>query len=162
MDMEGNGESAPTRRRSDCGRKRLGIWKSSKLNRTTNVLCWDEIEELRTTMEKNLEAQDERSKAAELERKSLPPNVVEGAPPAVLKELNRIRIQLAETERQERQLHRSVEDLQRRNKALIQEREEFRSSSRRLVHVQQQLEELIASTKLSRPITWLGPRFRIP
>jgi hypothetical protein len=49
---------------------------------------------------------------------------------------------LAESERQQRQLHRSVEDLQRRNKALIQEREEFRSSSRRLVHVQKQLEDL--------------------
>jgi hypothetical protein len=59
MDMEGNGESAATRRRSDCGRKRLGIWKSSKLNRTTNVLCGTKLKN-RTTMEKKLEAQDER------------------------------------------------------------------------------------------------------
>jgi hypothetical protein len=80
----------------------------------------EEIEDLRAEMEEKLEEQDERNKAAQLDRKSSPVSV-EGAPPAVLKELNRIRIQLAESERQERQLHRSVEDLQRRNKALIQD-----------------------------------------
>jgi DNA repair exonuclease SbcCD ATPase subunit len=143
MDMEGNDESAP-----DSSTERMWQEKARYLEEQVQAqsenetALRDEIEELRTAMEEKLEAQDHRIKTAELDRQSLPPNVVEGAPPAVLKELNRIRIQLAETERQERQLHRSVEDLQRRNKALIQEREEFRSSSRRLVHVQQQLEEL--------------------
>jgi hypothetical protein len=143
MDVEGTASSAP-----DSSSERLWQEKARYLEeqvqaqQENETALRDEIEELRTAMEEKLNAQDERNKAAELDRKSLPPNVVEGAPPAVLKELNRIRIQLAETECQERQLHRSVEDLQRRNKALIQEREEFRSSSRRLVHVQQQLEEL--------------------
>jgi mitotic spindle assembly checkpoint protein MAD1 len=101
----------------------------------------EEIEDLRAEMEEKLEEQDERNKAAQLDRKSSPVSV-EGAPPAVLKELNRIRIQLAESERQQRQLNRSVEDLQRRNKTLIQEREEFRSASHRLPVVQKQLEDL--------------------
>jgi hypothetical protein len=143
MDMEGTASSAP-----DSSTERLWQEKARFLEGQVQAqqenerALRDEIEELRTAMEEKLEAQDERNKAAEVDRKSSPPLVVEGAPPAVLKELNRIRILLAETERQERQLHRSVEDLQRRNKALIQEREEFRSSSRRLVHVQQELEEL--------------------
>jgi hypothetical protein len=51
--------------------------RAVKLNRTTNVLWWDEIEEP-TTMEKKLEAQDDAVKLP-IERKSLPPNVVEGA-----------------------------------------------------------------------------------
>ena len=73
---------------------------------------------------------------------SLPVSVLEDAPPAVMKELNSVRICLAESERRERQLSRKVEDVQRRNQSLIQEREEARLAKQRLPKVLEQLEQI--------------------
>ena len=70
-----------------------------------------------------------------------PPSVLEEAPPAVMKELCRIRTLLAENERKERQASRKIDDLHRRNKALLQEREEARMSSRHAVHLEKELQE---------------------
>jgi mitotic spindle assembly checkpoint protein MAD1 len=58
------------------------------------------------------------------------------APSAVLKELNRVRIQLAESERKHRQLRRATEDLQKNAKQFVHERESARSATSRV----QQLE----------------------
>jgi hypothetical protein len=65
--------------------------------------------------------------------------LLEKASPAVLKELHRIRVALAETQRQERQGQRRTSDLDAQNRRLIQEREEWRQASTRLPVVQEQL-----------------------
>jgi hypothetical protein len=64
------------------------------------------------------------------------------SPPAVMKELNRVRIQLAETERKNRQLKRVLEDLQKKATLLIQEKETSKSATNRLTQVEEQLFQL--------------------
>jgi chromosome segregation ATPase len=78
------------------------------------------------------------------------------APPDILKELNRLRIQLAEMERKERQLTRKVVDLEQRNKTLLQEREEARKASRRLDQVENSFKKLQSAhdTLLEQMKSW--------
>jgi hypothetical protein len=68
--------------------------------------------------------------------------VMEEAPPAVLRELHRVRLNLAETQRRERQLTRRVQALETRNKTFIQEREQARQQARRLPGVEHELDEM--------------------
>lgn len=68
--------------------------------------------------------------------------LLEEAPPAILKELHRTRMNLSESQRKERQLQRKASDLEDRNHRLIREREELRIASQRLPAVQQQLDEV--------------------
>ena len=70
-----------------------------------------------------------------------PPKILEEAPPTVMRELCRVRTQLSENERKERQANRKVDDLDRRNKALLQELEEARMSSRHAIHLEKELKE---------------------
>jgi hypothetical protein len=115
-------------------------------------------------VERTEETQQERAIAAELRAQVLdlqgqlreskpvvvtnpPPSPVdavllEKASPAVLKELHRIRLALAETQRQERQWQRRAKDLEEGNRQLIQEREEWRQASTRLPVVQERLDSV--------------------
>ena len=68
--------------------------------------------------------------------------LLEEAPPDVMKELHRMRMAFAESQRNERQLLRKTTDVEERNCRLIQEREELRSASQRLPIVQKQMEEV--------------------
>lgn len=77
-----------------------------------------------------------------LKESAISEKIVEDAPPAVMKELHRVRLSLAESQRQERQLGRKVTELEQRNTQLVQEREELRRSSQRLPVVQQQLDQV--------------------
>jgi mitotic spindle assembly checkpoint protein MAD1 len=64
------------------------------------------------------------------------------APPAVLRELHRVRIQLAEMERKNRQLRRATEDLQKKAKQLVHERESARSATARVQALEAELQDL--------------------
>ena len=64
------------------------------------------------------------------------------APKEVLRELNKVRIGLAESERRYRQLRRKADDWQQRANMYIQEREANRSSTARVHQVEQELREL--------------------
>mmetsp|Transcript_52399 Transcript_52399/g.126811 ORF Transcript_52399/g.126811 Transcript_52399/m.126811 type:complete len:691 (-) Transcript_52399:1138-3210(-) len=64
------------------------------------------------------------------------------ARPAVIKELNRVRIELAESERKNRQQKRQIEELQRANNQNVQEKEIARSATKRA----EQLESTVQKT----------------
>jgi chromosome segregation ATPase len=85
-----------------------------------------------------------QSKKAALAESKLvvPEKTVEEADPAILKELHRIRMSLATSQRQERQLQHKVNELEKQNSQLIKEREELRRASQRLPAVQQQLDDV--------------------
>ena len=70
--------------------------------------------------------------------------ILEEAPPDLMKELHRIRVALAESQRKERQLQYKVTNVESRNQRLIQEREELRTLSERLPAVQKQLDDISA------------------
>jgi len=68
------------------------------------------------------------------------------ARPEVLKELNRVRIHLAESERKSRQYKRIAEDSQRKSKEFIQEKEKLRSANKHI----EQLETELLDTKRAK------------
>ena len=68
----------------------------------------------------------------------------EEAPPAVMKELNRVRIALAETERRERQALRQVDQWQSRHASVVHESEQGRLALKRLPDLQEQVQALQA------------------
>jgi hypothetical protein len=72
------------------------------------------------------------------------------ARPDVLKELNRVRILLAESDRKNRQYKKIAEDAQRKTKQFIQEKEKVRSVNKRV----EQLEtDLLESTRVEETIS---------
>ena len=98
-------------------------------------------QELRQDFKNLQEQQENASKTA----KSGDDNIVSGsseARPEVLRELNRVRIQLAETERKNRQLRRTAEELQKKAKQLIHERESARSANHRVQSLELELKEM--------------------
>jgi mitotic spindle assembly checkpoint protein MAD1 len=64
------------------------------------------------------------------------------APPAVLRELNKVRIRLAESERKNRQLLRAAEDFQEKKKELVHERERAISASDRAQRLEEEMGNL--------------------
>lgn len=64
------------------------------------------------------------------------------APADLMKELQRVRIQLAETERSNRQLQRSLQSAEQRNRTLIDEREQAQLKAERLPKVLAELDTL--------------------
>lgn len=65
------------------------------------------------------------------------------ARPEVLKELNRVRIRLAETERKNRQYKRIAEEAQRKTKQFLQEKEQARSSNKRIEQLEMELKDAV-------------------
>ena len=84
------------------------------------------------------------------ESSMMSPGALSEARPDVLKELNRVRILLAESDRKNRQYKKIAEDAQRKTKQFIQEKEQVRSVNKRV----EQLEtDLLESTRAEETIS---------
>ena len=76
------------------------------------------------------------------------------ARPAVIKELNRVRIELAESERKNRQQKRQIEDLQRANSQNVQEKEIARSATKRSEQLESTVQKMTErNERLSAELT---------
>jgi hypothetical protein len=113
--------------------------ESLKERDDTETSVRNELEALRKATESKLE---EHKKYLEISSPAKPQTFVDEAPPAVLKELNRVRIKLAETERRNRQCVHRNDDLQQQNRRLIREREEGRAALQRLRSLEGDLQEI--------------------
>lgn len=102
----------------------------------------EEIRTLQTEMQAKLDQGDRTTNETRTPTTAAVETGTSDAPSALLTELNHVRIQLAESEREQRQSVRKIQDLQQHNKTLIQEREENRLAARRLVTVEQELQAL--------------------
>lgn len=71
-----------------------------------------------------------------------PPRILEEASPEVLKELQRVRIQLAESEREKRQIQRSLKTTEQRLASVVREREQAILLSERVPNLQRMVDEL--------------------
>ena len=71
------------------------------------------------------------------------PGAASEAPSAVMRELNRVRIELAESERKNRQLLRAAEDWKETTKQLIHERERAQSSVDRARKLEEEMRSLV-------------------
>ena len=97
-----------------------------------------QVEQLKREMEAQLrEARTTATTAASAHHPLL-----EEAPSAVLKELNRTRIQLAEAERRDRQLQREKESITARNRQLIRDGEKYQQQAQRLPVVERDVQRL--------------------
>ena len=100
-------------------------------------------EDLRGQLEKlQEELHQMKSKTMVIEPSPQIEKLLEEAPPDIMKELHRIRMNYAECQRKERQLQRKNTDLEQRNRRLIQEREELRIASLRLPVVEEELHQV--------------------
>lgn len=118
---------------------RISRYESDLVARATeNEALKETIEDLRTQLKQM--RRDENQIPVADENPSL--GASSAAPPAVLKEISRVRTQLAETERMNRQLQRLVDDLQTKAKSLAKEREGARSANTRVLHLEKALKEL--------------------
>jgi mitotic spindle assembly checkpoint protein MAD1 len=96
------------------------------------------------------ELKEELAEVSQGQRKSVPPDENEApgegassqAPPEVLRELNRVRINLAEAERKNRQFRRAAEEYQKKAKQLVHERETAQAATARVKHVEKELRDL--------------------
>lgn len=77
----------------------------------------------------------------------LSPGASSEARPAVLKELNRVRIELAESERKNRQQKRQIEELQQSSSQSVQEKEVARSATKRAEQLEVTLQKATASNE---------------
>jgi len=103
------------------------------------------IGRLRSEMESLLEHQSADNISSRDEGDSvLFPGALSEARPEVLKELNRVRILLAESERKNRQYKRIAEDAQNKTKQFIEEKEQVRSVKKRVEKLET---ELLKSTR---------------
>lgn len=102
----------------------------------------DTIEELREEVER-LSQKDQENKNSTLGSVGNENAVLQAspAPPQVMKELNSARIQLAESERKNRQLKRHNDDLQTKAKELVQQQERVQSATGRIQQLERELQE---------------------
>lgn len=96
----------------------------------------DEIQQMRSGIDEKLS----ELRSSGNEDPEIP--LMEDAPPAVLKELNRVRLRLADSERSCRQLTRALDASKQHAETLLQEREEARATSERFPAVKQELQTL--------------------
>jgi Mitotic checkpoint protein len=99
-----------------------------------------EVEKLKLGVEQKLRESVELAKTP---RKQHP--LLEEAPTAVLQELNRCRIQLAEKERQCRQLQHQKEEAAQRSSQLVRDCEKYQQQAKRLPVVAAELQQVIRS-----------------
>jgi hypothetical protein len=102
---------------------------------------YNEMEDVREEARRQADASALREQQAS-SSSSPPAVVVEDAQPALLKELQRLRIQLAESERQQRQFQRSLQAAERRHLSLVRERERVLRDAERVPALQQALDQL--------------------
>jgi chromosome segregation ATPase len=103
------------------------------------------IDELREDMRRFLEEQKsvdrQLQQGSGAEKASFSHGSLSEARPEVLKELNRVRVHLAESERKNRQYKRMVEEAQRKSKDFVQEKEKLRSANKRMEQLQTELRD---------------------
>ena len=102
----------------------------------------EEIEALRQRL---AEVTQEKLSSLSVEKAKKPDESEGGVSPApkeVLRELNKVRIELAESERKYRQLRRKSDDWHQKANLYVQEREAKRSATARVHQVEQELREL--------------------
>ena len=98
----------------------------------------DELQVLRQEMQNKLEELHQQV----LVTPTAPTTTLEEAPTALLQELNRTRVRLAETERQNRQLLRRYEGLEQRHKQLVQEKEQGQSAQVRVISLESKMRKV--------------------
>lgn len=108
-----------------------------------------ELRELQTHMNHSLQEKESvepstPSKAPSVEGQSSP------APESLMRELTRIRVELAESDRKTRQKQRSTEELQQKVKQLLPEREAARSQQIRNQQLESQLQKMQKSYQIAR------------
>lgn len=135
----------------------------------------EERDGLRVQLEEEIEANRARTEAAEAAAENTPKRAkgeedadaadskktaLSPAPPAVMSELNRIRIKLAEAERTNRQLTRKLTAVQSVADSAVRHKEEARSAKSRLERVEVELTELRREREERRAVEsrWAGFR----
>lgn len=107
------------------------------------------IDGLRQDMKQLLEEQHSQpSGGGDTASSSAAPELVSEARPEVLKELNRVRVRLAESERKNRQYKRVVEDAQKKSKEFVQEKEKLRSANKRIEQLEREIRETNQSKEM--------------
>ena len=103
----------------------------------------DKLEQLQATILRQQQELASAATSAKLTDEQTT-KLLEEAPPAVMKELFRVRTELAETQRRERQLQRQVQQSERRRQTLLEENQVALQASQRLPVVEAALETLQA------------------
>lgn len=126
------------------------MFEDPKIDRLQEIIRakTTENEQLHETIESMKEQISAAPKVQEETKENTKEPAVSPGPPAVMKELNRVRIQLAESERKNRQLRRAAEELQKKAKLLVQERETARSANNRAQQLEQQVKELVQKNEI--------------
>lgn len=119
---------------------------------TENDQLQETIEDLRRDMKQMIEDQKQNHST---QSQQIDENNISEARPQVLKELNRVRIHLAESERKNRQYKRIAEEAQRKAKEFVHEKEKLRSANKNIERLEAEIKESIlakesVSEKLSK------------
>jgi mitotic spindle assembly checkpoint protein MAD1 len=155
--------------------ERVELAGDARLLRERVASLEEERNGLRIQLEEEIEANRERAEAAEAAAAENTPKRAKGeeadaadskktalsaAPPAVMSELNRIRIKLAEAERTNRQLTRKLTAVQSVADSAVRHKEEARSAKSRLERVEAELTELRREREDRRAVEsrWVGFR----
>jgi mitotic spindle assembly checkpoint protein MAD1 len=102
-----------------------------------------ELEQMRESFQARLKELTDRSAAATSSSSAAAAvSAAEKAPMALMGELHRTRIKLAESERQVRQLQRKNESLDRQNRSLVRDQEEARSARARVATLERKVRDL--------------------
>ncbi|KAL3916618.1 MAG: hypothetical protein SGILL_005095 [Bacillariaceae sp.] len=99
------------------------------------------IEELQNELKQHMQRDGSSKRDGESTGEEVAHGAVSEARPDVLKELNRVRILLAESERKNRQYKRAVEEAASKSKQLIHEKERLRSANKRMEQLEADLGE---------------------
>lgn len=116
-----------------------------KAKEMENEALKEAMEDLREELRATLliaKQQAPSSSSSSMEEEPNQDGSASAAPTAVLQELNRVRIQLAESERTNRQLQRNAEEFQQNAKQLVHERESARSALGRGLQLETKLQNL--------------------
>jgi hypothetical protein len=108
-------------------------------HKTENMSLKETIKGLRQELEEVMKG---NRKIADDEDEKLVAGAASEVTPNVLKELNRVRIELAEAERKNRQLRRTAEDYQKRASQLPKEREAAKEATERARNLEEELRNL--------------------
>ncbi|GAX21140.1 mitotic spindle assembly checkpoint protein MAD1 [Fistulifera solaris] len=140
-------ELIDAREESENGDDADHTWKSEYNSVKQKLQFQEEYEQKLLEQIKDLE-NEVRKLSEELLRTKPPdlqqmnPSPSQDAPSDLLRELQRVRIELAETERSHRQLQRSLQAAEQRNKTLVDEREVAQRGAERLPKVLAELDNL--------------------
>ena len=121
---------------------------------TENDKLQETIGELREDVKDLLEEQRNNTQQQQQQQQVSGMEDISEARPEVLKELNRVRVHLAESERKNRQYKRIAEEAQRKSKEFVQEKEKLRSANRHIEQLETELREsTLANESVSEKLT---------